>query len=191
MEAVEAFLDSLNPGNPSRGAARALSEAAGMPIQLSEGGWRLLKENPRAASIEVLDQVEAALFQDAADHVAVVLERFLGQPVVTGADQQPYTDPQGLPVRAQEAVLAAFQARRERLLGAQGELRRTLESALPTLDGPLGEQRSLALLERMRLPEAEGGDPRLSYVFLADELLHTHPDEIVEQALTICWRSRR
>ena len=97
MDAVEAFLDSLDPGSPSRGVARALSEAAGMPIQLSEGGWRLLRDNPRAATIEVLDQVETTLLQDAAAHVSVVLERFLGQPLATGQDEQPAIDPQAAP----------------------------------------------------------------------------------------------
>ena len=84
-------------------------------------------------------------------------------------------------------MLATFQARRERLLGAQGELSRMLTLALPTLDGPLGEERSLALLEMMRTPQVEAqpnGRPRLTYVFLADELLaQSHPDEIAEQAL--------
>jgi preprotein translocase subunit SecA len=187
MDAVEAFLDSLNPGSPSRGVARALSEAAGMPIQLSETGWRLLRDNPRAASIEVLDQIERTLLQDAVAHISVVLERFLGQPLASSQDEQQAMDPEQLLERAQAAVLAVFQARRERLLGAQGELERTIASALPSLDGPLGEERSLRLLEIMQAQEGEAqpnGRPRLTYIFLADELLaKTDPDEIAEQAL--------
>jgi preprotein translocase subunit SecA len=207
MEAVDAFLDSLNPGNQSREVAKALSEAAGMPIQLSDDGWRLLKDNPREASIEVLDQVEAALFKDAADHLAAIFERLLGQPFANGSDEQSYTDPQELLAHAQARVLAAFQARKERLLGVRGELGSALASALPSLDGPLGEERSLALLELMRTPELKlqpvntpavetpleetppvetprNEGPRLTYVFLADELLaQAHPDEITGQAL--------
>jgi preprotein translocase subunit SecA len=220
MEAVDALLDSLEPGQsagPSRAAAKALSEAAGMPIQLSEPGWRLLKENPRSAAIEVLDQIEATLFQDAASHISVVLERLLGRPPALDLTEPPLSDPQELPVRAQAAVVAVFQTRWERLLGAQGELARSLAAALPELNGPLGEDRSLALLELMRVQDGgalpNGGSaldkegalpdqattagkdqgaapipspasPRLTYIFLADELLsNTRPDEIADQAL--------
>jgi preprotein translocase subunit SecA len=90
-----------------------------------------------------------------------------------------------------------------RLLGAQGELARRLEAALPELDGPLGESRSLELMELIRIPGAgaplENGAaandeetslipgqnrPLLTYIFLADELLaNTAADEIADQAL--------
>jgi preprotein translocase subunit SecA len=169
MEAVDALLDSLNPGSPagrSRAVTQALSEAAGMPIQLSDAGWRALKENPRAAGIEVLNQIEAALFQDAAAHVWVILERLLGQiPAIDPAGWPPL-DPQDLPTRAQAAVLAAFQARRERLLGPQGELARRLEENLAELDGPLGERCSLELMELMRMP---GGETPLNEASAPDE----------------------
>ncbi len=212
MEAVDIYLENLNPGSsaaPPRAVLKELSAAAGLPVHLSESSWRALKDTPRPAAIEVLDQIEAALFQDAAAHISAILERLLGQP--------PEPDPVGLssvaaqelPNHAQAAVLAAFQARRERLLGAQGELVQTLQSALPELVGPLGDERSLALLELMRFPIGEPGPaqapqdeitaesdgqattpaarpvkPRLSYVFLADELLsHTPTDQIAAQAL--------
>jgi preprotein translocase subunit SecA len=215
MEAVDALLDSLDPGSPgsrSRAVTKALSDAAGMPVQLSDEGWRALKENPRAAGIEVLDQIEAALFQDAAAHVWVMLERMLGQPPATDP-----AGPQDLEARAQAAVLAAFRTRREHLLGAQGVLARWLASVLPELNGPLGQGRSLELMELMRIPGAaalqNGGSspdeqgplqytaatigddqiapptpqpakPHLTYIFLADELLENTPaDEIADQAL--------
>ncbi len=214
MEAIDALLDNLNPRAP-RAALKALSEAAGMPIQLSESGLRALKEDPRTVSIEVLDQIEAVLFQDAVIHLLAILERLLGQS--SDLTDLSATGPQDLPARAQTVVSATFQARRERLLGAQGELARLLQAALPELDGPLGEGRSLELLELMRSPggeatlnegavmnessiqtdpatEADEGEsatpipspinPRLTYVFLADELLaHTPPDQVAAQAL--------
>jgi preprotein translocase subunit SecA len=203
MEAVDALLDGLNSSSSagrSRAVTKALSDAAGIPVQLSEDGWRALQENPRAAGIEVLDQIEEALFQDAAAHLWAVLERLLGQPPV---GQTLPVDPQDLASRAQAAVSAAFQDRRMRLLGAQGELARRLEAALPELDGPLGESRSLELMELIRIPGAgaplENGAaandeetslipgqnrPLLTYIFLADELLaNTAADEIADQAL--------
>ena len=57
-------------------------------------------------------------------------------------------------VAAQAAVQAAFEARRNQLFGPKGELARILEAALPELEGSLGEGRSLALLEVMRMGEA-------------------------------------
>jgi preprotein translocase subunit SecA len=210
MEAVDALLDSLDPSSPagrSRALTKALSDAAGLPVQLSDDGWRQLKENPRAAGIEVLDQIEAALFQDAAAHVWVILERLLGRPPVAGP---PLADPQDLPDHAQAAVSSAFQVRRERLLVAQGGLARKLEAALPELDGSLGESRSLELMELMRIPDSltlqDGGSslseerpiqaeamtagdgqavaptpgpvkPDLTYVFLVDALLENTPPD--------------
>jgi hypothetical protein len=175
-------LDSLNLGasaGQSRSVAKALSDAAGIPVQLSDAGWRLLKENPRAAAIEVLDQIEATLFQDAAAHVWVVLERLLGWHPATGSAGSPPVDPQDLPARAQAAVSAAFQARRERLLGARGELARRLESALPDMDGPIGEERSLALMELMMLPAGEAspdGEPTSSEEGLVQDALNPTVD---------------
>lgn len=209
MDAVDAFLDTLNPGasaSRSRAVAKALSEAAGMPVQLSENGWRALGENPRTAAIEVLDQIEAALLQDAATHISVILERLLGQPPAPNPATSQPGDPQDLPNLAHIAVQAAFRERRERLLGDQGELANLLVALISDLSGPLGEQRSLALLERIRAadhalpalstqaedhadsaispPGSDAHRPRLTYVFLAEELLaHTSPDEIASQAL--------
>ncbi len=214
MELVEATLEGLDADQALRRpvqALKAISDAVGMPIQLSKTGLQALKDDTRIAAIEVLDQIETSLLQSAAAHVSVVLERLLGRRPAPDPAEPPLTDPQELPGRAQAAVQAAFEARWKRLIGPKGELAHILEAALPELEGPLGESRSLALLEVMRmgdvsrttegklpatdesqaieddkaaLPFAASAAPRLTYIFLADELLANTPsDEIAGQSL--------
>ncbi len=214
MELVDAILDSMDTDQAVRRpnqVLKALSEAAGMPIQLSKAGLQALKDDPRITAIEVFDQIEAALLQSAAAHLSVVLERLLGRRPAPDPAEPPLTNPQELPGRAQAAVQAAFEARRKDLFGPKGELAHILEAALPSLEDPLGEVRSLALLEVMRMTDdsrtMEGSQPvtderqaiaddqtipafampaapRLTYIFLVDELLaNTPPDEIAGQAL--------
>jgi preprotein translocase subunit SecA len=220
MEAVDIVLENLNPGSsaiPPRAALKELSAAAGLPVQLSEASWRSLKDTPRPAANETLDQVEAALFQDAAAHISAVLERLLGQAPEPDPAGLSSVDPQELLNCAQAAVHTAFQARRERLLGPQGELVQRLQSVLPELTGPLGDEGCLTLLELMRIPDGEPGPaaapqdettaagdgqtvsptlrpvkPRLSYVFLADELLANTPtDQVAAQALDSLLRAQQ
>ena len=66
--------------------------------------------------------------------------------------------PQELTARARAAVQAAFQARRERLLGAAGRLAADASGRpCPELTGPaLGAERSLALLRADRgMPDGD------------------------------------
>jgi hypothetical protein len=155
--------------------------------------------------MEVLDQIEASLFHSAATHISATLERLLSQRPAPDPAEAPPANAQELDWRAQAAVKAAFERRLERLLDPQGELARSLETALRRLDGPLGEAGCLALLEILRMPDGggpgeegspateEGGTtplfagpaaPHLSYTYLADELLvNTSPDEIAHQSM--------
>ncbi len=140
-----------------------------------------------------------------------MLERLLGRRPAPDPAEPPLTNPQELPGRAQAAVQAAFESRRKHLFGPRGELNHILEAALPELEGSLGEGRSLALLEVMQMiddsrtledkqsatdesqtmvgdqttpPFAMPVAARLTYIFLADELLaNTPPDEIAGQSL--------
>ena len=101
IELVDATLDSWDVDQALRRPVQALksiSEAAGMPIQLSKAGLQALKDDPRVAATEVLDQIEAALLQSAAAHVSVVLERLLGRRPAPDPAEHPLTDPQVLPI---------------------------------------------------------------------------------------------
>jgi hypothetical protein len=214
MDLVDATLDSLDTDQAARRpnqALKALSEAAGIPLQLSKASLEALRDDPRTVATEVFDQIEAVLLQSAAAHLSVVLERLLGRRPAPDPAEPPLIDLQKLPGCAQAAVQAAFDARRKHLFGPKGELAHALEVAMPKLDGPLGEGRSLALLEIMgmtddgRIVEEEQSPtdesqamvdhpatpsltapvaPRLTYTYLADELLADTPlDEVAAQSL--------
>ncbi len=229
MDAVDVVLENLSTGriaHRSHQVLEALSDAAGLPVQLSEAGWQALKNNRRAAAIEVLDQIEADSFKNAAERLSVVLERLLGQCPDPDPADLPLASPEEMIDRARDAAQNAFDIRQERLLAPQGELARILEAALPELDGPLAEGRALMLLELIRAgdelttegkpPTTSDGEqatgdgrqgagdeqqipedeqvtrasspetvaPRLSYIFLVDDLLaNTPPDEIARWAL--------
>jgi hypothetical protein len=124
MVAVDAFLDSLEFPQAARRTGqlvKGLSEAAGMPVQISAGSIQNLEDSPRPAALEILEQVEAALLEEAETQVTADLERWLGQlPAPTTASTVP-DQRQDLCRRLAGTVRAVFEARKERLLDPQGK----------------------------------------------------------------------
>jgi len=207
METVDAFLDSLDPAQAARRPGqlmKGLSEAAGMQVQISAASIQTLEESVRPAALEVFEQVEAALLQEAEQQVTGDLERWLGPLPEPASDGSELVVGQDLCNRVTASVQAAFQVRQERLLEPRGALASALDSALGEYELPLSEAGILELLELMQVSrggrgastELQSGENQvqaaaiqnqqwpLTFVFLAEEMLAgVSMEEIASRAL--------
>jgi len=183
---------------------KGLSEAAGMQVQISAASIQTLEESVRPAALEVFEQVEAALLQEAEQQVTGDLERWLGSLPEPASGSTELVEGQELFSRVTRSVQVAFLARQEQLLDPQGALACALDSALGECELPLSEAGILEMLELMQVDRGGRGsstgmqsgenpaqpagvphNPRsLTFVFLAEELLAgISMEEIASRAL--------
>jgi preprotein translocase subunit SecA len=156
LEAVDAFFEglALDEETSARRPADLLNELsnlAHMPIKLSNEEQRALKDDPGAVAPIVREQVEAALYTQAISRQVGAIERRIDELLETNVDELSTESWATVSETLLNAAETALQKRRERYIGAGGQIIKDLEAMLERLPSRVNEQMILALL--IHLPQ--------------------------------------
>ncbi len=186
LETLQNFLDSLaeNAGEETRRPAAILEELSKLlrlSLRLNPEPMRLLLEDPSALLEPLGAQVESLLTVLIAGRVLATLEFRLGESLGLTGNDLLQGDWETVRAALEERFEQALNDRRERLLGAEGQIRRELAAALERLEGD-DDQTRLRLLGLMSQGTRTVFDARshqqkrlvfnrLQYVYLAGQLV--------------------
>ncbi len=199
LETLHNFLDSLaeNAEQETRRPAAILEELNNLlrlPLRLPPEQMRLLREDPTALLEPLTEQLESLLTSLMAARMIATLEFRLGESLGLTGHDLPAGDWEALRAALETRFEQALSSRQERLLGAEGQIRRDLAAALSRLEGD-DDQARLRLLGLMSQGTRTVFDARshqqkrlvftrLHYVYLAAQLLaDLPPAQLAEQIL--------
>jgi len=200
QDAVDTFFEGLELEDETeqrspRQVIEELSALLRLPVRLSPEQQRFIKEDPRQVKSIVFDQVQTALYAQAASRLVGSIERRLEEPLGLDVNELAEQDWDTVSDRVIAATQALYDGRRSRLLGEGGQIGRDLENALSRADGQIGSNALLQLLLHMPQGARAAYDKkthrrvfqrttRFTYVFYAARLLEgREPGEITEAVL--------
>ena len=200
QEAVDTFFEGLSLADETdqrspRQLAEELSAAVRLPLRLAPEQQRLLREDPEEARSLVNDQLVGALSGQAVARLVGSVERRLEESLGIDLTQLPTDDWDALTSLVLDAIQGTFEARRERYLGAQGQIARDMENATSRVDGRLGSNGLLQLLLLMPQGARAAFDKkthrrvfqrttRFTFIYHAAKFLEgREPGEITEDVL--------
>jgi|GEM_PF-5973669 len=139
LETLQNFLDSLaeNAAQETRRPSAILEELnqlLRLPLRLSPDQLRLLLDDPPALQETLAAQTETLLTTLIAGRLLATLELRLGESLGLNAGDLPALSWEELRATLEERCAQVLAARRERLLGAEGQIRRDLAAALERLE---------------------------------------------------------
>jgi len=139
LETLQNFLDSLaeNAAQETRRPSAILEELnqlLRLPLRLSPDQLRLLLDDPPALQETLAAQTETLLTTLIAGRLLATLELRLGESLGLNAGDLPALTWEELRATLEERCAQVLAARRERLLGAEGQIRRDLAAALERLE---------------------------------------------------------
>ncbi len=186
-DALDIFFETVSdPEATERRAPQELLQelqtAVGVPLRLSNEKLRRLEAGDRDLQDEISREVEAALTGVAVGRLIGGLERRLGEPLSLNAAELQKLDWEEVAARVEARLAEVLEARRERLLGRDGQIVRDLEAALARQPQPWDEQVRLRLLGLIAQGSRTAFDPRthrqvreifvrLNYTYLAGALV--------------------
>ena len=159
-----------------------LSVVVRLPLKLTPEQQRALRDDPDQAEEDVRALVESSMTAQAIVRVVGSVERRLEEPLEIDPAQLANEDWSTLSATIMGAAEALFERRRERFLGANGQIVRDLDSALSKIAGPVNRNQFVQLL--LLMPEGARASfdkkthrriwqrtTRLTYLFYISQLI--------------------
>ena len=192
---LDTFLDGLRDRDETdtrrpQEIADELASLLRIPLRLTPDQSRLLLDDPQALNEPLREAISAALNAVTISRLAAAIEFRFGEPLgLNPAElQQPGWDEASAQI--DERIRAALEERRERLLGADGQIVRDLDAALERVSGE-DDQAKLRLLMQMAQGSRAYFDAkthrqmrqvftRLHYTYFAAELLKNEAADSLE-----------
>ena len=167
-----------------------------LPLKLTPEQQRALRDDPDQAEEDVRALVESSMTAQAIVRVVGSVERRLEEPLEIDPAQLANEDWNTLSATIIGAAEALFERRRERFLGANGQIVRDLDSALSRIAGPVNRNQFVQLL--LLMPEGARATfdkkthrriwqrtTRLTYLFYISQLLAERDNqEVTDDILT-------
>jgi len=201
-EALDTFFDAMRDSEEEqpRRPQEVLEELQGVvriPLRLSSEQMRSLVEEPRQVEEAIREQIEAFITNLTLTRLIAAIGFRLGESLGLEADELQNLEWDEIAKRVEDKTHEVLDSRQERLVGAEGQITRDLDSALERQDDtPLDDQAKLRLLVLMAQGARTYFDSkthrqmrqvftRLHYVYLGNELLanvsaDTLTDDILE-----------
>jgi len=201
IEAIDTFFEGFafreDDEHPRRlsDLVTELSNAAHMPLKLSNADQRALRDDPQSQANMVRNQVTAAFQEQALLRLIGAVETRIGESLELNPSQLSIDDWDHLQAQLMEAAELALDRKTDRLLGMNGQLTKDLENLLERIPGPMNEDKCLYVL--LQMPQGERAQfdkrthrkviqrtTRFSYVFYAATMLEDlKPSEVTEEVL--------
>jgi len=196
-DALDTFFDALKDNQEQPRPQQLFEEmqaSARVPLRLNNEQMRQLADDPYAVRDDVETQIEAIMTGLAVTRLVGTLEVRLGESLGLAPAELQNLAWEEIAAQVEEAVARALQARRENLLGPQGQIVQDLEAALQRLPDPSNEQSRLGLLALAAQGSRSVFDAkthrqmrqvfvRLNYAFLAGRLLRELPAGVLEDEI--------
>ena len=195
-DSLDTALDGLsdNLENETRRPNVILDELAGLvrvPFRLDPDQLAQLVEDPKDLADDLRAQVEAFVTSTTITRLANTIEFRLGEPLGLNLAELQELEWDDVANQVEEHVRQALAVRREKLLGAGGQIPRDLESALERL-AEYDDQAKLRLLGLLAQGTSTFFDAkthrqvrqvftRLHYVYLAGEMLRNSDSQALEE----------
>jgi preprotein translocase subunit SecA len=202
LQTVDTFFEGLDIGDEeaeersSRQILDDLTALVRFPLKLSPEEQRALKDDPGSAAPVVEAQITAAVIDQTLTRLIGAVERRMEEDLDLNRSQLDSEDWEVMSGQILDALQAAYEKRRQRLIGENGEgqIRKDLEIALAKADEPLGEAQLLVLL--MQMPQGSRAvfdkrthrrvwrrTNRLTYTYAAARYLENREPEEISSAV--------
>ncbi len=164
-DALDMFFDTLGYADPAElGSPKQITEelqaTLGIPLNLSNQEQRLLTEDPDEAQQIIHSQLHDFLYQSSVSRLIAAIERRLGFSLGLNTNELAEQEWQPIADAILAAVEASFKARRDQLLGNDGQLARELQTIFARLPGPPDDDTKARLLLGLVQGEATAFDKR-------------------------------
>jgi preprotein translocase subunit SecA len=202
LEAVDTYFESLSleedgPERSPRQMAEELTHLVQLPIKLSPEDQRALREDPEEVAESLRAQVATLLFEQAVSRLVGAVERRFEEDVPVNKEQLDGDDWEAMEDRVLGSVEAAFEKRRQRLIGKDqdGLVAKDLEQGLAKVPEALSAVHLIHLL--LQIPQGTQAafdkrthrrivtrTTRLTYIYAAAHLLdQREPEEVAADVL--------
>jgi preprotein translocase subunit SecA len=198
VEALDTFLDAVNDRDETdtrrpQELGEELVNTVRIPLRLSNDQLLLLRDDPKELFSPLREQVEKIITSFSIARLAATVEFRFGEPLGFNSPELQALDWKEASTRIEDRLRAALEERRERLLGADGQIVREVNAFLERNPGD-DEQIRLRLLMSMAQGSRASFDSkthrqvrqvfiRLQYGFCMGELLDGHPEEALAEEI--------